>query len=70
MSIIVFVKIIALCEWFGTKHKHTRTSTRYCQTAIGLDEGLRNQSVGCITIYTALVIFIVTIWASMLLEAV
>ena len=69
MSAIVFIKLIALCEWFTTKHKRTGTSTRYCQAAAGLDEGLSERSVGCVTIYVAMVVFMVTIWASMFLEA-
>ena len=70
MSKIVFVKFIAFCEWFTTKYKRTGTSTRYCQASVGLDEGLSERSVGCVTIYVAMVVFMATIRASMLLEAV
>ena len=70
MSEIIFVKFIALCECFTTKHKCTETSTRYCQHAAGLDEGLNERSISRVTIYVATVIFMVTILASMLLEAV
>ncbi len=70
MSLIVFVKLIALCEWFTVKHKRTVTSTRYSQAAVGLDEGLSERSVGCVNIYVAMLVFMATIRASMLLEAV
>lgn len=70
LSVIFFVKLIALCEWFSTKHKRTGTSNIYCQAAVSLDEGLSERSVGCIDIYVAMVVFMVTIRASMLLEAV
>ena len=70
MILIVFVKLIALCEWFTAKHKRTGTSTEYCQAAVGLDEVLSERSVGCVTIYVAIVVFMATIRASMLLEAV
>ena len=70
MSAIVFIKLIALCEWFTTKHKRTETSTRYCQAAAGFDEDLSEWSVGRVTIYAAMVVFMATIRASMLLEAV
>lgn len=69
MSVIVFVKFIALCEWFTTKHKRTGTSTRYCQAAAGLDESLSERSVGRVTIYVAMVFFMATTLVSMLLEA-
>ena len=70
MSVNVFVNVIALCELFTTKHKRTETSTRYCQSAVGLDEGLNERSISRVTIYVAMVVFMVTIRASMLLEAV
>ena len=70
MSVNLFVKLIALCEWFSTKHERTGTSTRYCQAAAGLDEDLSERSVGRVTIYVAMVVFMATIRASMLLEAV
>ena len=70
MSVNVFIKLIALCEWFTTKHKRTGTSTRYGQAAAGLDEGLSERSVGCFTICAAMVVFMAAIQASMLLGAV
>jgi hypothetical protein len=69
LSVNVFVNLIALCEWFTTKHKRTETSTRYCQPAAGLDEGLNERTISRVTIYVAMVIFMATILASMLLEA-
>jgi hypothetical protein len=54
MSVNVFVKLIAWC----------------CQAAAGLDEDLSERSVGSVTIYATMVVFMATIWASMLLEAV
>ena len=68
MSVIVFVKLIALCEWFTTKHKRTGTSTSHCQATVGLDEGLSERSIGRVTIYVAMVVFMTTIRASMPLE--
>jgi len=68
LSVNLFVKFIALCECFTTKHKRTGTPTRYGQAAAGLDEGLSERSVGRVTISVAMVVFMATIWASMLLE--
>lgn len=64
----VFVKRIALYEWFTTKHKRYGTSTRYCQSATVLDEGFSESSIWRFSIYEAMVVFIATIGASMLLE--
>ena len=69
MSVLILIKLTPFCEWFTTKHKRTGTSTRYCQDAVGLGEGLSEWSVGCVYTYEAMVIFFANILASMLLEA-
>ena len=69
MSVIILIKLTHFCKWFNTKHKRTRTSTRYCQDAVSLGGGLSEWSVGCVYTYEAMVIFFANILVSMLLEA-
>jgi len=63
----VFVKRIALYEWFTSKHKRSGTTARYCQSTSVLDEGFSEPSIWPFSIYEAMV-FIATIGASMLFE--
>jgi hypothetical protein len=69
LSEYVFANLISLCEWFSTKHKCSRTSTIYFQTTVALDESLNERSLGHVTIYKAMVVYVATILANILLEA-
>ena len=61
LSVIIFVKLFALCEWFATEHKSTETSTRCYQSAAVFDECLNERNISRINIYVAMLTFRVTI---------
>ena len=63
------VKLIAFCEGLTGKYKRTGTSTRYCQAAVALDDGLTERRVGCLIICLATVVLMAMTRSSMPLEA-
>ena len=63
------VKLIALCEGLTGKYKRTVTSTRHCQAAAALDDGLTKRRVWFLTICLATVVLMAMTRSSMPLEA-